>query len=154
MLKNPPPLEVMLAHRALQRVDRNRDQGIALPQLAEGQMEGLLVSVQMLIVEVGILIEPHGEAELPPATSLVNHYLAGLKFRFPWRPQSAAPPDDPRPRRLPGGVIRPENRPAALELGRVEQELGINHRDIVRVQQQNLAKGRVKNGVRLQLPSV
>ncbi|MGD0260965.1 MAG: hypothetical protein ABSD29_14210, partial [Verrucomicrobiota bacterium] len=143
MLKNSPPLEVMLAHRSFERVDGLRDQGVDLLQLAKGQMEGFFVSVQMLIVEIGILIEPHAEAERRPAASFLNDHLAGFKFRFLWGTQSAALPDC---QGLPGfspAVIGPENCCAGLELRRVEKELGINHRDVVRVQQQNFAKGRL-----------
>src|SRR5207247_657256 len=40
VLKDPAALEIVLAHRAFQRVDGLGDQRITLPQFSEGQMKG------------------------------------------------------------------------------------------------------------------
>src|ERR1043166_3542312 len=72
MLKNPPSLKVVLAHGPVQSVDRLLNQAIALLQLPKCQMEGLLVSVQISVVEVRIFIEPHRKTQRRPAALLVR----------------------------------------------------------------------------------
>ena len=76
MLKNPPPFEIMLAHRAVELAHGLRDQAIGRFHLSEGQMEGLFIAVKILVIKVGILIKPKRESQGSPTTSLVHEDLA------------------------------------------------------------------------------
>src|SRR6266550_6749109 len=120
MLKNPPSLEVMLAHGPRKRVDLFRNQGVTRLQFSESQMERFLVSVQVLIIKIGILVEPHAEAERRPMPLFVHDDLASFKFRFLGLTQSAASPDGCCLFLLFVGVVGPENCSAGLELGCAE----------------------------------
>src|SRR5206468_5880085 len=78
MLKETPALEVMLAHRPRQPANRVVYQRKALGQLSERQMEGLLVTVQITVVEVRVLIEPEVQPERLPTSPFSQHDLSAL----------------------------------------------------------------------------
>src|ERR1043166_6643604 len=153
MLKNPPSLKVVLAHGPVHSVDRILNQAIALPQRPKGQMEGLLVSVQISVVEVRIFIEPHRKTQRRPAALLVHRDLAGFKLRLLGAVQSTTSPDRRGFSAVPVLVIGPKNRSGCLEFGRIEQELSTDHRSLVGIQPQDLPKRRVKYRIGFHFPS-
>ena len=58
MLKYPASLEIVLAHRSCQGVYRGWDQIIAFLHFAEREMESFLVPINMLIIKIGVFVEP------------------------------------------------------------------------------------------------
>jgi hypothetical protein len=154
VLENPPARKIMLAHRAVQGMDGVGNQDIRLSELSKGQMEGLLIAVQVLIVKVGVLVKPHGQAKRPPASPSIHHHLAAFELRLLGLAQSAASPDGSGFWVLPSLVIGPENRPSASELGSIEQKLRIDHRHIVGIEQQDFPERAMEEGIRLEFPSV
>src|SRR5215813_10610295 len=153
MLKNPTSIEIVLAHGCGQGMDRMWNQRVRLPEFPEGEMEGLLVAMQVLIIEIRILIEPKGEAQRAPATSLVEQHLTGFKLGFFGRTQPATPPDRARLGRGPGTVIGPKRGTGFQELRRFEQEAGVNHWNVICIEEKNLSEGRMEDRVRFQFPA-
>src|SRR4030095_2613618 len=51
MLEQPPALEIMLAHRTLEGMNRPGNQRIPPPQFSKCEMERLLITIDVLIVE-------------------------------------------------------------------------------------------------------
>ncbi len=151
MLENSFPLEVMLAHRAWQRMNAGRRHGEALSQFAKGDVEGFLVAVEVLVVKVRLFIKPHRQAERSPAPLFINHDLAALQLGT-WGPlQTTIIPDSLGFLKLP--VIRPKDRTRAPVLLRREQPFRVSHRHIVRIEQDYLPKGGMQNRVRFDFPS-
>src|SRR5690606_35900442 len=81
MLKHGSPLEIMLEHRAFQRTHRGWWHRKRLTHSPKGKVEGVLVPVHELIEEIRLLVEPQGQTQRLPASSLVNHDLTALEGR-------------------------------------------------------------------------
>src|SRR5215831_9289435 len=97
MLKDPASREVVLAHGCLQVMDRGRNQGVGLPQFAKCQMERFLVPVNIAVIKIGVLVEPHAQSKRSPTTLLVHHDLARLEFRLVrWARAATTPPNGRR----------------------------------------------------------
>ena len=71
-------LEIMLAHRARQRVDAPARHGVFLPQFPPAQMEQVLVAVDVVEKERRPFPTPVGKRQCPPAAGFVDDNLAGL----------------------------------------------------------------------------
>src|SRR6266850_3261 len=143
----------MLAHDAWESMDWCWDQGVTFLQFPKREMEGFFVPVKVSIIKVGIFIEPKGEAEGRPAALFVNEDLAGLKLSLPGRAQAATTPDRGQLFILCMVIIGPENCAGRMELRRVKQELGIRHGYVIGIQEENLAKRGMKDGIGLEFPS-
>jgi hypothetical protein len=61
VLKNPPPIKIMLAHCVVEALKGLGNQAIGLFQLSESQVEGLFIAMEILEIKVRILIKPKGE---------------------------------------------------------------------------------------------
>ena len=62
VLKEEIPLEIMLAHGALERNDRFIDQRIGLLQHSKRQAKGVLIAMEISIIKVGVFVEPQRQA--------------------------------------------------------------------------------------------
>src|SRR2546430_3908302 len=114
-------------------------------------MESFFIAMEVLVIKIRLLVEPHGQRERAPAAFLVDHNLTAFEFGTGW-------PFEPTiiPNRL--GlfeltVIGPENGTRIFELFGFKQELWIHYRNIIRVQKQHFAKWRMQNRVRFQFPA-
>ena len=87
MLEEPASLKIVLPHGRRQGVDWDRNQGVGLAQLSKGQVKGLLVAVQVLVVEIAVFVKPHAKTERRPATLFIHQNLAGFELVFPRRSQ-------------------------------------------------------------------
>ena len=74
---------------AIELADRLRQRGRFhtppndIPHVFIGSsVERLLVAQNVIVVEIGMLVEPHRKVEGPPRALLIDDHLAGLKFRF------------------------------------------------------------------------
>ena len=65
----------MLAHDPWQSMDRCSHQGVALLQFPKRQVERLFVPVKVLIIKIGIFVEPKCKAERAPASRFVDEDL-------------------------------------------------------------------------------
>src|SRR5882672_11500526 len=124
----------MLAHDPWQSMDRCSHQGVALLQFPKRQVERLFVPMEVLIIKIGILVEPKCKAERVPASLFIYEDLARFKLLLSRRTHSATAPDRNQLLVLAMLIIGPENRPDSMELRSVKQKLGISDRDIVRIQ--------------------
>src|SRR5436190_20031528 len=82
MLENAAALKVVLAKGAVELRHRKRRHGKLLPEPMPRETEGVLVSVHVIVEEVGILVAPHGQRQGTPASLLVHDELAAFKFRL------------------------------------------------------------------------
>src|SRR5713226_5583668 len=114
-------------------------------------MEGFFVTVQILVIKIGVFIEPETEAQSLPAPPFVEDNLAALKLRTFRARQTTTVPDDSCLFQL--AIIRPKDRPGFLVLRGLKQKLRIDDRHIIRVQQQDILKRRVQDGIRLEFPT-
>ena len=94
-------------------------------------MKCFLIPMQVLIVEVRVFIEPHGQTKGLPATHFVQNNLPAFEFKLIGHAQAATPPDGQRLLVLAPNKIRPENSSGGLELRGVKQKLGINDRHVI-----------------------
>src|SRR5829696_271326 len=125
MLEHTAALEVMLAHRAIDgrnRVGRHREW---LPQAMPRKTESVLIAVNVLIKEIRVFVEPHGEIERAPAACLVDDHLATFEFRFIAIGNAEKSPGGTI--RLHSPVVRPEDRAGVAIFRRVEKQLRIDH---------------------------
>src|SRR5260370_41249594 len=143
----------MLAHDAWESMDWCWDQGVTFLKFPKREMEGFFVSVEETIIKVGIFIEPKGEAQGVPAALFINEDLAGFKLSLPGRAESTTAPDRDQLFILYVVIIGPENCAGRMELWRAKQEFGIGDGNVISIQEEDLAKRGMKDGVGLKFPS-
>ena len=143
----------MLAHDAWEGMDGSWDEGVRFLEFPKSEVKGFFVSVEVLIIKVGIFVEPKSELESGPASLFVDEDLAGFEFLFAWRTQSATAPDGKQLLVFDVVIIRPKDGASRMELGRVKQKPGIGDGYVVGIQQENFAKRGMKDGIRLEFPS-
>jgi len=61
MLENSPSAEIVLAHGVLNPVDGCWNQRIARSHFTEGEMKGFFITVNVLMIEIGVFVEPQGQ---------------------------------------------------------------------------------------------
>ena len=141
MLEDGPPVEVVLAQHVddmprlesrPERAWRMRWHAVRLIQHPPRHVKRLLVTVHVLVIEVRVLVEMHGQRERFPGARLVDHHLARLEGRLP-------PVGHPtrRPDRAPGSQapdVRPEDGSGlTVRLG-LEQEGRLDDGHVVGVE--------------------
>jgi hypothetical protein len=115
-------------------------------------MESLFVTVDVLIVEVGVLVVPHTELQRLPTTFLVDNDLATLEFRFiPIRNATYAPNGSLG---FKATKVRPENASGLSEVGGLKEVFGVNHRNVIRIEQEDFLERTMQDGEWLQFPAV
>ena len=117
-------------------------------------MKGFFISVQVLIIKIGIFIKPKAEAKCSPTTGFIHHDLAALEFWLLGLHQATASPDGRSLFISAAPVVRPENRTRGLKLRCVEQKLRVYHGHVICIQQEHLAKSAMEHSIRLKLPAM
>src|SRR5437016_2612590 len=98
-------------------------------------MESLLVTVQMLVVEVGVLVEPQGKLQRFPAAGFVHNDLASLKLVFARRTHATTSPNAPAFWRSAASIIGPKERAETFEFFTVKQVIRVPDRHVVSIEQ-------------------
>src|SRR5690348_17070242 len=93
MLKKSAPLKVLLVHPTRERFRGMGHEPIGGPESTEGQTERVFIAKEMLVVKVGVFVEPEGQTQGRPAASFVHDELTALELRFSGNLESATPPD-------------------------------------------------------------
>jgi len=102
MLEETAAVKIVLTHSGLQRIDRPGDHIVFLPEYPPGHVEGFLVPVNVVVIEITVFVQVHCQLKGLPAPLLVHHDLPALKFGlipisnaadFPDRPIGREPPE-------------------------------------------------------------
>ena len=138
VLKDATPGKIVLAKCPLYFVEA-RGHGVGTPRLAPGHVKGLLVAVDVTVIEVRVLVHPHSQSHLPPAPPFVHNDLTALKFRLVAVGHPAQCPNGPVFRQA--AKIRPEDGPGFYILRRIKKEFRVHQGHVVGVQQQHFLEG-------------
>ena len=76
------PVEIVLTHRIGQALDAALWHCVFQADFVPGQVECVLVTVDVPVIEITPLVHEHCDAERVPATPLVDQQLTGLYLRF------------------------------------------------------------------------
>ena len=93
MLEEPTSFEVLLVSPIREPLWRMRGEPIGCVQFAKGQTKRVLISVEILVVEIGVFIEPERQAQRRPAAPFVHDDLTALVLRFRRDFEAATSPD-------------------------------------------------------------
>src|SRR5215471_3843381 len=131
VLKESAPVKVVLVPPAGKRLRRMWHKPIRCLEFAESQTEGVFVAMDILIVEVGVFIEPEGETQGRPATLFVNDEFAPLELRLSGNIEPTAPPDGVGFLFLKAAKVGPEQAARVSEFLAIEQKGRVTCRDDV-----------------------
>ena len=151
MLEKAMAGKIVLAHGPWQGVNRSIRHGKRCPGLNKGEMKGFLVAVEVLIKEIGVMVEPESEGQGAPTALFVNENLARFKFRT-----GRANQIERRPNSVAFGfaaAVGPENGTGTLVLGRIKEWAGVHDGNVISIEQEDLTKTGMKQGVTFELPA-
>src|SRR5437016_4444457 len=103
-------------------------------------MKSLFVPMNVLIIEIRILVEPHGQAQCGPAAGFIHDDLATLKFALGRSRKATARPNRASSFSSREFVVGPKNCPGLAELRSLKEVGGISCGKIIGIQEEHLAK--------------
>jgi hypothetical protein len=150
MLEEEGAVEVVLVHAPREGLGWVRDEGVGGIEGAKGELECVFVAVEIAVIEIGVFVEPEGEAEGGPAAVFIDEQLTAFESGFRgWWDAAAAPGGQGTG--ITAAVGPEEGAGLVVGLG-IEEKSGVTGGDVVGVEEQDIAEWGVEDGVRFDFP--